>query len=159
MEQRFAKFLEKYDVPDIATDGQLGGLVPSPTIKKIIVFLANRIWGADSEEQAAGLGDILGEFLAMGRGEEFYKLVSEFGDLFGTVYDGRRIFLTTEGYLGISSEGVRVGDEVYSMNGAHMPYALREVDGEKGVFTLVGEAYLHGARQEDEESMSDVRIV
>jgi hypothetical protein len=61
---------------------------------------------------------------------------------FGLVYWWRRLFRTRRGYLGIGSQEVRLGDEVWVVPGGKTPFVLRKL--ENGNHVLVGDAYVHG---------------
>jgi hypothetical protein len=55
----------------------------------------------------------------------------------------RRVFRTSRGYIGLCPLPSEVGDEVWLLQGALVPFVLREV-AEKGKYEMIGEAYLHG---------------
>ncbi|KAK0625906.1 heterokaryon incompatibility protein-domain-containing protein [Immersiella caudata] len=61
--------------------------------------------------------------------------------------EGRRCFVTSEGYVGLGPEGMQVGDMVVVLKGASVPVVLRP-DGDdgsgQGSFTNAGEAYCYG---------------
>jgi hypothetical protein len=63
-------------------------------------------------------------------------------------YCWKRLFRTSNGFLGMGSRRVRSGDEVWLIGGAPTPFLLRPVSGQDGVgikkFELLGEAYVHG---------------
>ncbi|KAL2125554.1 hypothetical protein VTJ04DRAFT_1919 [Mycothermus thermophilus] len=62
------------------------------------------------------------------------------------VQQGRRCFLTHEGFVGLGPRGMKVGDVVVVLKGASVPVVLRH-SGQKGqqeVFRYVGEAYCYG---------------
>ena len=65
---------------------------------------------------------------------------------FLTSNHGRRFFVTAEGFLGLGSESMRPGDEVFLVTGAKVPFVLRKVEGSVGddEYRLVGECYLRG---------------
>lgn len=54
-----------------------------------------------------------------------------------------RLFRTNHGHLGSSVEGIRVGDLVCIMDGAQVPYVLRQ-SGIEGQYEFLGDAYVHG---------------
>jgi hypothetical protein len=54
----------------------------------------------------------------------------------------RRLYRTARGYLGLGPASVEVGDRVYLLRGAKVPFVLR--DGGAGRFELMGETYVHG---------------
>ncbi|KAI3323721.1 HET-domain-containing protein [Xylariaceae sp. AK1471] len=65
---------------------------------------------------------------------------------FRIAYLGRRIFATKQGYFGITSESVGIGDIVWILAGARTPYVLRNNIGDKKS-KIVGEAYVDGLMQ------------
>jgi hypothetical protein len=54
----------------------------------------------------------------------------------------RRLFLTRKKYLGLGSQSLRHGDELWALPGLNAPAILRRQS--NGHFTLVGSAYVHG---------------
>ncbi|KAM5359271.1 hypothetical protein ACJZ2D_014619 [Fusarium nematophilum] len=57
--------------------------------------------------------------------------------------NGRRLFVTDTGYIGLAPATAAVGDTVHVVEGAALPYVFRSAaSGES--FQLVGEAYVHG---------------
>ncbi|OQV08239.1 hypothetical protein CLAIMM_12545 [Cladophialophora immunda] len=61
---------------------------------------------------------------------------------------GRRFFRTTKGYMGMGPKNLTKGDHIVILKGGSLPFVLRkadagDVDG-MPVFTLLGEAYVHG---------------
>jgi hypothetical protein len=150
MEGRVARFLAVYDTR--AVDGS--------SLTEAIRLLSNQIWGADREEDADVMGLLKSPLSALTACGGFYEPATVFGELFKTVYNGRRIF-AGERYLGISSEGVKAGDEVFLVQGADVPYILRPSGDD--TFTLVGEAYVHGlmggSSTTAEAAFEDIHIV
>jgi hypothetical protein len=65
----------------------------------------------------------------------------------------RRLARTRNGYLGLVPTSCEVGDAVWLLQGANVPYVLRNAgqptsDGETGrVWKVMGDAYIHGAMQ------------
>jgi hypothetical protein len=60
-----------------------------------------------------------------------------------TRYADQRCLLRTRGRrLGLGSMNGRVGDQVWFLNGARVPFLLRKM--ENGSFKVVGEVYIHG---------------
>jgi len=55
----------------------------------------------------------------------------------------RSLFLTNDGYLGIGSQSLQVGDTVWIVPGAGVPLILRST-ATRNRFSLLGRAYLHG---------------
>ncbi|KAH8598609.1 heterokaryon incompatibility protein-domain-containing protein [Bisporella sp. PMI_857] len=69
--------------------------------------------------------------------------------------NGKRIFVTSNGYLGLGSEYVEPGDVVVIILGAKMPFVLRKAEGQ--TFMLIGESYVHGIM--DGEVMNDPKVL
>ncbi|KAL8687732.1 MAG: hypothetical protein Q9218_006183 [Villophora microphyllina] len=57
--------------------------------------------------------------------------------------EGRVLFITTEGYMGIGLAGVEKGDLVAVLKGCEMPVLVREYGGDD-CMRFIGEAYVHG---------------
>lgn len=68
---------------------------------------------------------------------------AEFETLIAAFSTGRRMFLTADGYIGLAPANARVGDQVCTLEGASVPFVLRQAGDEKG-YDLVGESYLLG---------------
>ncbi|KAK1832045.1 heterokaryon incompatibility protein-domain-containing protein [Podospora conica] len=62
----------------------------------------------------------------------------------GEVCNGRVMFVTRRGYLGLGPWGARVGDEVVLLEGGRTPFLVRMVEGEDGLVELVGEVFVCG---------------
>jgi hypothetical protein len=60
------------------------------------------------------------------------------------VLQNRRIFITSNGSLGIGSARVKPGDILAVFYGAEVPFVLREDGIPCKVYNLMGEAYVHG---------------
>jgi len=56
----------------------------------------------------------------------------------------RRLFRTEKGYLGLGPQSAEVGDAVWRLRKAKVPFVLRQSDGSNRKKTLIGESYLHG---------------
>jgi len=55
------------------------------------------------------------------------------------------MFLSTQGYLGLSQEGFQVGDVVCIFLGGEVPFLLREsMSPNSGKFQFLSECYVHG---------------
>ncbi|KAH7064195.1 heterokaryon incompatibility protein-domain-containing protein [Paraphoma chrysanthemicola] len=54
----------------------------------------------------------------------------------------RKIFCTTNGYIGICPEWAQAGDWMYFAEGGDVPFVLRRIEEDR--FRLVGESYCHG---------------
>jgi hypothetical protein len=66
-------------------------------------------------------------------------------DVHATIMNGsfsKTLFVTSSGHLGNGTESLEVGDEVWVLAGAPVPFLLRPV--RHGGYRLVGEAYVHG---------------
>jgi hypothetical protein len=66
-----------------------------------------------------------------------------FTSLFQNVNADRRIYRTSQGYVGLGPTSMREGDEVWLLNGATVLFIMRKRPGEDS-YTLIGETYLHG---------------
>ncbi|UQC81799.1 uncharacterized protein CLUP02_07285 [Colletotrichum lupini] len=73
----------------------------------------------------------------------------------------RRLCFTAKGYLGLVSETSKVGDEIHILDGCHVPYLLRKVEGRR--HRLVGECYVHGIMRgeavQDGQSMDEIVLM
>ncbi|KAG4436713.1 hypothetical protein IFR05_007796 [Cadophora sp. M221] len=100
-----------------------------------------------------------------------YMLLAVMGSSFSTRYRnmiymstfGRRMILTSQRYVGLTTaREVSVGDKVFLLQGGNVPYVLREINGEKDAFCLVGDAYVHGymhGREWDPETCREIWLV
>jgi len=59
-----------------------------------------------------------------------------------TVAFGRRLFITSKGYMGLGPAAALVGDDVALFSGGRTAYVLHALKGER--FRFEGEAYVHG---------------
>ncbi|KAJ0109503.1 heterokaryon incompatibility protein-domain-containing protein [Diaporthe amygdali] len=55
----------------------------------------------------------------------------------------RRLFQSTQGYLGIMPTAAQTGDEIFFVPGSTVPFVFRKTK-QSGEYELVGEAYVHG---------------
>ncbi|OQU99641.1 hypothetical protein CLAIMM_05248 [Cladophialophora immunda] len=63
----------------------------------------------------------------------------------GLYVNKRRLFRTARGYVGSACEHIEPGDTVWVLWGGALPFLLREIEGEEGVYHVVGGAvYIHG---------------
>ena len=88
--------------------------------------------------------------------EQIRKDGLEFANLFQTVAPYRRLYTTSKGYIGLGPESTQVGDEVWIIGDARIPFVLHPRPDNSSVpdnsnhtnevkqFQLVGETYLHG---------------
>ena len=58
--------------------------------------------------------------------------------------EGRRLFRTNGGWIGLAPRSSQVGDEVWSFKESKIPYILRPLHAENGIYNFIGESYLHG---------------
>lgn len=59
--------------------------------------------------------------------------------------EGRAFFVTREGFMGLGPADARVGDKVCVLWGGHVPFVLREMEGEgPSHHVVIGESYVHG---------------
>lgn len=75
-----------------------------------------------------------------------YERMTAFEDRMREVRNGRRMFRTKKGLLGMGPKSIREGDEIWILLGTKVPFVLRPVsDGIKPKqCTVIGEAYVHG---------------
>lgn len=59
---------------------------------------------------------------------------------------GRSLYRTSNRYLGLGPDSMRVGDEVWALQSTHVLFVLRKSEN-NAKYRLVGEAYLHGFMQ------------
>ena len=74
------------------------------------------------------------------------KLVKSFTQQFEInlqIVNDRKVFITKEGYYGLGSSKIQVGDEIVVVPGLDMPIVFREQP-ERGTHVLLGAAYVHG---------------
>lgn len=68
----------------------------------------------------------------------------------------RRLFVTEKRYLGLGPASMVDGDEVWVIPSAGAAFVLRPVD--RGIFRLVGEAYVHGVMDGEVVGECDVKL-
>ena len=79
-----------------------------------------------------------------------YGAPPEFSSLVATRALGRKLCITSRGYIGLVPPFAEVGDAVFLIRGAQVPFVLRIVEGplssegSRVLCHLVGEAYVHG---------------
>jgi hypothetical protein len=57
--------------------------------------------------------------------------------------EGRVLFCTESGFMGLGPDWMCIGDEVCILKGGRVPYILRHA--EDGYYNLIGECYVAGA--------------
>jgi hypothetical protein len=55
----------------------------------------------------------------------------------------RRLFCTSKGYVGLTLDTAKIGDQIWLLGDAKVPFTLQKTDDSKQ-FSLVGDTYLHG---------------
>ena len=70
---------------------------------------------------------------------------------------GRKFSTTGKRYMGLFPRGTRAGDEIFVLSvGIFVPFTVRRVEGESGLFQLIGECYVHGIMDGEVLSMEDL---
>lgn len=69
--------------------------------------------------------------------------IGEYCALIGNLCNGRIIFQTEKGYIGLAPETAKVGDIVCTSLGGKPPFLIRPA-GEQEYYLLVGSCYIHG---------------
>ncbi|KAB2111611.1 hypothetical protein AG0111_0g1295 [Alternaria gaisen] len=74
--------------------------------------------------------------------------VNVFSGRYGTActnaLDGRILYVTSSGRIGLSFPNIKVGDEVWIIHGSNVPFILRRQSETPAQHRLVGETYLNG---------------
>lgn len=70
--------------------------------------------------------------------------MSAFIRSYDPVAQHRRLYLSEDRQLGLGPQSAEVGDELWLVDGSHVPFILRPGAGKEQPFTLVGETYVHG---------------
>lgn len=81
-----------------------------------------------------------------------------FDTSFRSVSHGRRLMLTEKNILGLAPSKAEVGDKIYFIQGAQVPYVLRKYAA-SGKLQLVGDVYLHGLMQGELEKFEPLERV
>ncbi|KAK4443333.1 heterokaryon incompatibility protein-domain-containing protein [Podospora aff. communis PSN243] len=108
-------------------------------------------WGKYAYQMALTVGQMrlleekLGVFARGGNGTRFL-------DAAGTVGKGRRRLATGSGLRGIGPGAMEVGDAVWVLRGASVPFVLR---GKEGGYEVVGECYLYVPELREGEGVQD----
>jgi hypothetical protein len=80
---------------------------------------------------------------------------AEISNTIGAIIEYKDMFLTAQGYLGLSQEGFRIGDVVCIFSGGDVPYLLRQaMPPHDGMFQFLSECYVHGVM--DGEAMNNL---
>ena len=59
-------------------------------------------------------------------GVKFIEITQPFASAFNKSYEGRRIFLTKKGYIGLGPESIQENDAVMLLEGGYVPYIFRK---------------------------------
>jgi len=82
---------------------------------------------------------------------------NEVSKTIGDIIEYKDMFLTTQGYLGLSQEGFQVSDIVCIFLGGEVPFLLREsTSASGGRFQFLSECYVHGVM--DGEALSNLEV-
>ena len=65
-------------------------------------------------------------------------------ELFLQIIYGRRMIKTKNGYIGLASRNVKVGDIIFLLKGGSVPYILRKNNKAADEYIFVGDGYVHG---------------
>lgn len=90
---------------------------------------------------------VLGSLIDIEGAEHMIASIAIFLDRMEEVGQGRRLFLSADGYLGLGPVGMQTGDVVVYLDSAEVPFILRPLP--TGDFTLVGETYVYGLMDRD----------
>lgn len=156
LEARVTKFLDFHDQVLDQVDEQEN---TSKLLRRTIRYIMKRVYGIEDFDQWSQRKDYNPEWVTAYKGEDhLYDPIAKFAEQFESTYSGRRLLTTAKGYLGISTESVKVGDVICHVAGATVPYVLRPVASKEGTFALVGEAYVHGAMDEGMVANGDLKF-
>lgn len=86
--------------------------------------------------------------------KENYEQLVRYGSAVFSATQGRRLFVTKKGYLGLCPRSTRLGDKVVVLFGGKTPYILRKV--KKGQHEFLGECYVHGLMNGEASGMGYV---
>lgn len=84
--------------------------------------------------------------------------VEDFLQLVARVCPGRRICLTSRGYLSHVPAEAEIGDKIAVFLGAIVPFVIRAASPDKQVHVVVGECYVHGIMNGEGLKLSGVEI-
>jgi hypothetical protein len=86
---------------------------------------------------------------------ERIKLSAYLVEAVSAAWNGRRIFISEMGYMGLAPMTARPGDAVCILFGGHVPFILRER--ENSEHAMIGECYVHGIM--DGEAMGNTKNI
>ncbi|KAH7063601.1 heterokaryon incompatibility protein-domain-containing protein [Macrophomina phaseolina] len=129
-----AQYLESLSCLDSFCPDEQPSLLPS---KEQVVSFAN-VLESGLEKLGIDDSDEILDFIKEGEGRS-----TEYGSRISTTGGSRRLYRTTQGFLGLGPDSIKKGDIVCMIQGGRVPYILRKHAVRSG-WKLVGEAYLHG---------------
>jgi hypothetical protein len=88
----------------------------------------------------------LGDALRLMTIASWNQKLTEFNLAYGAVMEGRKLFRTGKGLLGLGTASVKLGDEVWAIENAQMLMVLRASRTKDGrqLMEFVGDGYVHG---------------
>lgn len=130
----YAEYLENLSCLDFFSADEQPSLLPT---KEQVISMAKAI---ECGFEKLGLKDSeeIMDFIKEGDGRSM-----EYGSRISSTGGSRRLYKTSQGLLGLGPGSIRKGDSVCMIQGARVPYVLREQVGRSG-WKIVGETYLHG---------------
>lgn len=90
---------------------------------------------------------VLGSLVDVEGAEHVMANIAIFLDRMEEVGQGRRLFLSAGGYLGLGPAEMQIGDVVAYLDNAEVPFILRPLS--TGEYSLVGETYVYGLMDRD----------
>jgi hypothetical protein len=156
LERRVEKFVDAYDKSNGPNEDR------SPTLRESISLENKRWYGVERDEERTRWKEFAAEQSALVDDAYMAEIaeIAQYMKVFGTVFTGRRMFRSRNGYLGLGNEAIRPGDLILLVAGARVPYVFRPVAGQGDTYTLVGEAYVHGLSEEKvKESATEMRAI
>jgi hypothetical protein len=91
-----------------------------------------------------------------------YVKGQHFGNAYSNLENGRKLFRTHRGYLGLTSSGTREGDIVCLFLGTDIPFILRKdalTEAGAHTYALVSECYIHGLMAGEGMAMGNVQEI
>lgn len=76
--------------------------------------------------------------------DAFDEIAEHYGAILSRYVVGRRLFVTQNGFLGMGTWNVKVGDDVCILSGGGVPYVLRSATDYADSWRYIGDAYVDG---------------
>ncbi|KAH8658186.1 heterokaryon incompatibility protein-domain-containing protein [Xylariales sp. PMI_506] len=117
-----------------------------------------RSWAAEPDVEKKH--EMAAAFVLKMSQREYSKDVHEYFTHVETNSFQRKLFILDAGYLGLGLETMQVGDEVYVLAGADVPFIIRRDGPDR--YRLIGEAYVHGMMHGEaiaEQSRQSLRTI